>query len=189
MKLNKMIAYCKKAAKVHIYTDGYNKYLSDGIMMMRLEQNSTIDINNIFEYMDVKEDNKEKFDIANVDITEHFETYIEPSTRAEQIERLPIGISTPDQMSVFRTSKGLLMVDRKRLDIFNDIGIRDYYLSEYGSSPCLLIVKDRVVYGMIMPIEYDFEKLEAILSVMVTQARTAANNGFNSTGHQMSLDD
>lgn len=162
MNLNKMITYCKKAAKVHIYTAGYNKYLSDGIMMMRLEQNSTIDINNIFEYMDVEEDNKEKFDIANVDITEYFETYIEPGTRAEQIERLPIGISTHDQRSVFRTSKGLLIVDRKRLDIFNDIGIRDYYLSEYRSAPCLLIVKDRVVYGMIMPIKYDFEKLKAI---------------------------
>ena len=78
MSLSKMVARCKKSKHVVIYKLGDLKYLSDGHILYRLKDYSSVCLENIFEYMDVTDNRKEDYYEAVRPI--EFETYIDEIT-------------------------------------------------------------------------------------------------------------
>ena len=185
MSLSKMVARCKKSKHVFIYQLGDLKYLSDGHILYRLKDYSSVCLENIFEYMDVPDNRKEDYYAAVRPI--EFETYIDESTYCENLERFPKKICMPDPMIAFRSGKGMILVDDKLFDVFRPLpGHTKYYISAEKES-MVLVVCDREVIGGIMPIKCDFEKLHDELSAMTHEAREAYLNHLNSASHQVTM--
>ncbi len=186
MKLNKMLSYCKKAKRIHIYShENGIKYLSDGRAFMRLWNFSSIDSNNVMEFIGVSEDAQDDYIICR-DNYFPFETHINNTDPIQKIERVPMTIEFPEAMVPFKTSKGLLLIDSERLDIFENPKIYDYYIS-YLMPPAVLVAYNDDVYGAVFPVRRDFEQLYTQLNSMANEAKKAYLNDFNNTGHQISI--
>ena len=190
MKLSKMISLCKKEKHVFLYKDDKDrdlKYLSDGHILFRLKDYSSVCLDNIFEFMDVPDDRKEKYhaDVRPI----MFETYVDESTNCEKLTRFPKSINIPDPVVAFSSDKGMLLVQDKFLDVFRPMpGYIEYYMS-VEKFPMLLLVCGKEVIGGIWPLKYDFEKLHDELSAMTYEAHEAYLNHFNSTSHQVDMEE
>ena len=187
MSLSKMVARCKKSKHVFIYKLGDLKYLSDGYILYRLKDYSSVCLENIFEYMDVDDDKKNDYHVAVREID--FETYIEDIPRQEKLKRYQKTIGIPDQAVGFSSERGMILVDDKLLDVFRPLpDYTQYYLS-IESSPTILLASGNEVIGGVLPLAYDYEKLHTELRSMAEGAEKSYRNGFNCTGHQVTMGD
>ena len=187
MSLSKMVARCKKSKHVFIYQLGDLKYLSDGYILYRLKDFSSVCLENIFEYMDVDDDKKNDYHVAVREID--FETYIEDIPRQEKLKRYQKTIGIPDQAVGFSSERGMILVDDKLLDVFRPLpDYTQYYLS-IESPPTILLASGNEVIGGVLPLAYDYEKLHTELRSMAEGAEKSYRNGFNCTGHQVTMGD
>ena len=181
-----MLSYCKKNKRIHIYShDNGLKYLSDGQTFIRLRNFSSIDSDNVMEFIGVDEDAQDDYIICK-DVYFPFETYINDVDSIQMIERVPMTIELPEAVVPFKTANGLLLIDSDRLDIFENLKIYDFYISSL-MPPAVLIAYNNEVNGVVFPVKRDFEQLYIELSSMANEAKKAYLNDFNNTGHQISI--
>ena len=186
MSLSKMVARCKKSKHVFIYRSGDLKFLSDGYVLYRLKDYSSVCLENIFEFMDVSDERKDDYHVAVRDID--FETYIDATPLQERVDRYSKTIGIPDTVVGFSSEKGLILVNDKLLDVFRPLHCIQYYLS-IKKPPNILLASGNEVIGGVLPISYDYEKLRIEIMNMAQDAELAYSNGFNCTGHQVTMGD
>lgn len=165
--------------------------MSDGAMAVRLWHTSSIDSDNVMEYIGVSEAEAEDYKADDYGAA-LFETEADDMSDLEMISRFPVSIEYAGILNgvaaAYKTAHGLLLLDSERLAVFGDPRCYDYYLSKKAPH-AVLVVQNKVVYGMIMPLKYDCEKLEKELLSIASAAGEAHVQGLFDIGHQITLDE
>lgn len=165
--------------------------MSDGKMWALLNYDSTLDAKSALEFLEVPEDEREEYECANeifnIDM-DSYSTNIQ-SGKFEEIRPLPVSLYTSEQLIPFCTESGLLLMKDNRRQVFSDVRMKQYYLSEFESKTIVLVTAQGALIGMIRPELLDYDALRKVTGVIHSQAEKALRNHFLDCGGQMTLAD
>ena len=189
MNIKRIIARCRKAKNIIILTDRRkHKFLSDGILFARLEDDTNLTPESIAEVIApgiIERDRISRKSLPMAcDLTE---------VGAEAKEVFPINDVilelNDERYRVFRSPDGAVFVPSVDMNILEDgQGVRRYYLKKlFGAGYRLIIAADDVVFGGTGPAKVDTYKVLDIMTELYEAAAAAAENHLFDAGGQMEL--
>lgn len=165
MKFNKILALCKKLDKVILITDSKSntQYLSNGIGIYPMLGIPFCTIENVKNLLGLNDNQRDTWIFSEmVDIDEMYTSDAE--TYEERIEPYFFSIKTSAaEIFVYKSSIGLIAVDKAYIDAVSCKGDTEMYLRIKGLEKTVIVKSGLINYGAIAPISLKSdEKTDAI---------------------------
>ncbi len=165
MKFNKILALCKKLDKVILITDSKSntQYLSNGIGIYPMLGIPFCTIENVKNLLGLNDNQRDTWIFSEmVDIDEMYTSDAE--TYEERIEPYFFSVKTSAaEIFVYKSSIGLIAVDKAYIDAVSCKGDTEMYLRIKGLEKTVIVKSELINYGAIAPISLKSdEKTDAI---------------------------
>lgn len=165
MKFNKILALCKKLDKVILITDSKSntQYLSNGVGIYPMLGIPFCTIENVKNLLGLNDNQRDAWVFSEmVDIDEMYTSDAE--TYEERIEPYFFSVKTSAaEIFVYKSSIGLIAVDKAYIDAVSCKGDTEMYLRIKGLEKTVIIKSGLINYGAIAPISLKRdEKTDAI---------------------------
>lgn len=165
MKFNKILALCKKLDKVILITDSKSntQYLSNGIGIYPMLGIPFCTIENVKNLLGLNDNQRDTWIFSEmVDIDEMYTSDAE--TYEERIEPYFFSVKTSAaEIFVYKSSIGLIAVDKAYIDAVSCKGDTEMYLRIKGLEKTVIVKSGLINYGAIAPISLKSdEKTDAI---------------------------
>lgn len=165
MKFNKILALCKKLDKVILITDSKSntQYLSNGIGIYPMLGIPFCTIENVKNLLGLNDNQRDTWVFSEtVDIDEMYTSDAE--TYEERIEPYFFSVKTSAaEIFVYKSSIGLIAVDKAYIDAVSCKGDTEMYLRIKGLEKTVIVKSGLINYGAIVPISLTSdEKTDAI---------------------------
>lgn len=165
MKFNKILALCKKLDKVILITDSKSntQYLSNGIGIYPMLGIPFCTIENVKNLLGLNDNQRDTWIFSEmVDIDEMYTSDAE--TYEEKIEPYFFSVKTSAaEIFVYKSSIGLIAVDKAYIDAVSCKGDTEMYLRIKGLEKTVIVKSGLINYGAIAPISLKSdEKTDAI---------------------------
>lgn len=165
MKFNKILALCKKLDKVILITDSKSntQYLSNGVGIYPMLGIPFCTIENVKNLLGLNDNQRDTWIFSEmVDIDEMYTSDAE--TYEERIEPYFFSIKTSAaEIFVYKSSIGLIAVDKAYIDAVSCKGDTEMYLRIKGLEKTVIVKSGLINYGAITPISLKSdEKTDAI---------------------------
>ena len=165
MKFNKILALCKKLDKVILITDSKSntQYLSNGIGIYPMLGIPFCTIENVNNLLGLNDNQRDTWIFSEmVDIDEMYTSDAE--TYEERIEPYFFSVKTSAaEIFVYKSSIGLIAVDKAYIDAVSCKGDTEMYLRIKGLEKTVIVKSGLINYGAIAPISLKSdEKTDAI---------------------------
>lgn len=190
MLFKKLVELCKKKITVELWHDKDTTWLSNGEVYAKLGENTNFDFEDIICIMEVSDEKAESITTTEAAFTED-DLHIFIPKSAEEIKMGRYSMNCDGLvLQPFETTKGILFLPAKHMQIFRDIGCKSYYLSKFRGGYIVLVAVDNNTIGMIRPHRTDLETMNLFSSGFDALVNMAYKNGFCDGGeHQYSLID
>lgn len=165
MKFNKILALCKKLDKVILITDSKSntQYLSNGVGIYPMLGIPFCTIENVKNLLGLNDNQRDTWVFSEmVDIDEMYTSDAE--TYEERIEPYFFSVKTSAaEIFVYKSSIGLIAVDKAYIDAVSCKGDTEMYLRIKGLKKTVIVKSGLINYGAIAPISLGIdEKTDAI---------------------------
>lgn len=165
MKFNKILALCKKLDKVILITDSKSntQYLSNGIGLYPMLGIPFCTIENVKNLLGLNDNQRDTWIFSEIeDIDEMYTSDAE--TYEERIEPYFFSVKTSAaEIFVYKSSIGLIAVDKAYIDAVSCKGDTEMYLRIKGLEKTVIVKSGLINYGAIAPISLKSdEKTDAI---------------------------
>lgn len=165
MKFNKILALCKKLDKVILITDSKSntQYLSNGVGIYPMLGIPFCTIENVKNLLGLNDNQRDTWVFSEmVDIDEMYTSDAE--TYEERIEPYFFSVKTSAaEIFVYKSSIGLIAVDKAYIDAVSCKGDTEMYLRIKGLEKTVIVKSGLINYGAIAPISLKRdEKTDAI---------------------------
>lgn len=165
MKFNKILALCKKLDKVILITDSKSntQYLSNGVGIYPMLGIPFCTIENVKNLLGLNDNQRDTWVFSKmVDIDEMYTSDAE--TYEEKIEPYFFSVKTSAaEIFVYKSSIGLIAVDKAYIDAVSCKGDTEMYLRIKGFGKTVIVKSGLINYGAIVPISLTSdEKTDAI---------------------------
>lgn len=165
MKFNKILALCKKLDKVILITDSKSntQYLSNGVGIYPMLGIPFCTIENVKNLLGLNDNQRDIWVFSEmVDIDEMYTSDAE--TYEERIEPYFFSVKTSAaEIFVYKSSIGLIAVDKAYIDAVSCKGDTEMYLRIKGLEKTVIVKSGLINYGAIAPISLKRdEKTDAI---------------------------
>lgn len=165
MKFNKILALCKKLDKVILITDSKSntQYLSNGIGIYPMLGIPFCTIENVKNLLGLNDNQRDTWIFSEmVDIDEMYTSDAE--TYEKRIEPYFFSVKTSAaEIFVYKSSIGLIAVDKAYIDAVSCKGDTEMYLRIKGLEKTVIVKSELINYGAIAPISLKSdEKTDAI---------------------------
>lgn len=165
MNFNKILALCKKLDKVILITDSKSntQYLSNGIGIYPMLGIPFCTIENVKNLLGLNDNQRDTWIFSEmVDIDEMYTSDAE--TYEERIEPYFFSVKTSAaEIFVYKSSIGLIAVDKAYIDAVSCKGDTEMYLRIKGLEKTVIVKSGLINYGAIAPISLKSdEKTDAI---------------------------
>lgn len=189
MNIKRIIARCRRAKNVTILTDRRkHKFLSDGILFARLEDDTNLTPESIAEVIAPGIIERDKISRKALPMACDLTEVGEDAREIFPINDIIVELND-ERYRVFRSQEGAVFVPSADMAILEDgQGVRRYYLKKlFGAGYRLVIAADGVVFGGTAPARVDTYKVLEIMTEMYEAAAAAAENRLFDAGGQMEL--
>lgn len=165
MKFNKILALCKKLDKVILISDSKSKtqYLSNGVGIYPMLGIPFCTIENVKNLLGLNDNQRDTWIFSEmIDIDEMYTSDAE--TYEEKIEPYFFSVKTfAAEIFVYKSSIGLIAVDKAYIDAVSCKGDTEMYLRIKGLKKAVIVKSGLINYGAIVPISLTSdEKTDAI---------------------------
>lgn len=165
MKFNKILALCKKLDKVILISDSKSKtqYLSNGVGIYPMLGIPFCTIENVKNLLGLNDNQRDTWIFSEmIDIDEMYTSDAE--TYEEKIEPYFFSVKTSAaEIFVYKSSIGLIAVDKAYIDAVSCKGDTEMYLRIKGFEKTVIVKSGLINYGAIVPISLTSdEKTDAI---------------------------
>ena len=154
MKFNKILALCKKLDKVILITDSKSntQYLSNGVGIYPMLGIPFCTIENVKNLLGLNDNQRDTWVFSEmVDIDEMYTSDAE--TYEERIEPYFFSVKTSAaEIFVYKSSIGLIAVDKAYIDAVSCKGDTEMYLRIKGLEKTVIVKSGLINYGAIVPI-------------------------------------
>lgn len=180
MKFGKILSLCKKTQRVHLLNDSNNntQYLSDNCAMYPLYGLPKMNMENIQNLMGLTDKQRDSWIFFESDSVES--VYVDDTFSGEErIEPLPISIDiTGSKLFTYKSSIGLIMIQKQYLDALSCTGDVELFLRIYGEerNRYVIIAKSGFMnYGAINPVVPDADT-RTTFDILFTQFSILCKN-------------
>lgn len=160
MKFNKILALCKKLDKVILITDSKSntQYLSNGVGIYPMLGIPFCTIENVKNLLGLNDNQRDTWVFSEmVDIDEMYTSDAE--TYEEKIEPYFFSVKTSAaEIFVYKSSIGLIAVDKAYIDAVSCKGDTEMYLRIKGLGKTVIVKSGLINYGAIAPISLKRDK-------------------------------
>lgn len=192
MNLSKMMKLCKKHRHCFILTVSETgvRYLTDGTVYARLDAGTEFTSSDALVFMELSESQLDGFEHGDNYFVYEFGGFV--NSKYQTVNRLPINLSSfGGEFIPFNSHDGLMLIDKKKYEIFEYGATHQCYYGSFGNSVALIIPGNGgVVDGVIIPSMVDTQKMSKVIGCVYSAAKKAYENKFCDCGHhQMTMEE
>lgn len=190
LKFNKMLGFCKSRKQITVAMYGDHKYLSNGDMMMCIDEAAPDWYSaDILTSLQIDEDKKDSFKLTDIcGVTNAYPPILVENLT--EVSRLIFSVKAGGAvLAPFALPTGdIFFINEDMLDVFINAGVKRWYYGKWLNMPALYIAIDTLVIGAILPITVNLDTMKNFAREFSSGVTKSAEIGFLDAGGQISLE-